>query len=358
MKKSIISLCVCGLMGGYSVGYAMQASNPNLININELTNNQKFELSIGALYLTPSSSNMDYAVLGYPFPVLSPHWDVQTVNPSYSLGFDLSGRYFIPNTNYDLAASWDHLRTSDSDSTKVASSSGQFVVFPFQAGPSFGQTLNNPSQQARSTVQFNYDVVNVNFGKNINFDPRTQMRVFVGLSGAQLKQNISTTFRDNAHTYSINSTNNSRFTGIGPLIGINGNYKFPDGIGFFGTLALSALIGDLDPVTSYTSTSPQLASSGINSNYQSISPHNTTQGVPGIDGKIGVDYSHLFMKDSIFTISIGYEYTTYFNAITTYNPSLVASNVNTGSIALSSLAKTVSNYTVQGPAVNFKIALS
>lgn len=361
MKKGIISLCVCSLFGMSSLSYATTMAAPDSRFKDSgavMTNKPRFEFTAGALYLQPSSSNLDYAVLGYPFPVLSPHWDVQAVDPSYTLGFDLRGRYYIPSTDYDVVVSWDHLNTDDSDFTQVASDSGQFVVFPFQAGPSFGQSINNPSQKARSNVKFYYDVVDADVGKNFNFGPNTAMRLFVGLSAARLKQTISTTFGDNADTFSINSTNNSKFTGIGPLIGVDGNYMFDNGIGFFGTLAGSALVGHLDASTDYTSSSPQLTAAGIPINSQSISPDESTQGIPSIDGKLGVDYQHSVSQYSIFTASLGYEYATYFNAIATYNPSLVASNVNTGSIALSSLAKTMSNYTVQGPFINFGFKIS
>ncbi len=352
MNKNVMSLCFCSLVGISSLNYAAY-TNPNLV-----ATQPKFEISLGALYLQPSSSNLDYAVLGYPFPTESPHWNVQTVKPTYSLGFDLRGRYFIPDTNYDVAASWDHLNTSDSDFTQVGTGSGLFVVIPFQAGPSFGQSFNNPSQQATSTVKFYYDVINLDIGKNIDFTPYTEMRFFVGLSGARLKQNISTTFADNAHTFSINSTNNSKFTGIGPLIGAEGKYKFiSTGLDLFGAVTGSALVGSLDPSTNYTSSSPQLAGSGIGTNYQSISPKTTTQGVPGVDAKLGLDYSHSISMGAIFTASLGYEYATYFNAIATYNPSVVVGNINTGTIALNSLSKTTSNFTVQGPFINFGIAI-
>ena len=137
------------------------------------------------------------------------------------------------------------------------------------------------------------------------------------------------------------------------MIGIDGNCHFANGVGFFGTAAVSALVGNLSASTKYTSSSPTFsASSGVPVNYQSISPKDSTQGVPGIEGKFGVDYTHRAGANSTFTASLGYQYVTYFNAIATYNPAVVFGNVNTGSIALSSLAKTWSNYTVQGPFLN------
>lgn len=355
MKKSIISLCAVSLIGASTLSYAMVYTATTTDLNAGLATKPSFEFTAGVLYLQPSSNNLDYAVHGYPFPVLSPHWDVAAVRPSYSTGFDIRGRYFIPCTDFDVGASWDYLNTSDSDFTQVSSTSGEFVTFPFQAGPSFGQILNNPSQKAHSNVKFNYDVVNLNVGENFSFGPAARVRLYVGVSGAELKQKISTTFGDNANTYSINSTNNSRFDGIGPMVGMDGNYGFENGFGFFGTLAFSALIGNLDAITTYRSTSPQLTASGIALNTQSISPRNSLQGIPGVDGKLGIDFNARAGTNLIISAALGYEYVNYFNAIATYNPSLVAANVNTGSIALSSLSKTVSNYTLQGPFLNISL---
>ena len=298
---------------------------------------------------------LDYAVLGYPLPVDTPHWKVSAVSPSYSAGFELAARYYIPNTNSDVHFSWDHLRTSDSDSTQAGQS--QFVVVMFQAGPSAGQSLNNPSTYANATAKFYYDVVNLDVGRYFDYYD-AQLRLFLGVSAAQIKENLSATFRDNASTFSVNTTNNSRFTGVGPLFGSDGKYKLPYGFDVIGSASVSALIGTLDPETTFTSSSPELAASGITSNNQSISPKNTNQVVPAFAGKIGLNYSHAFYNNAIFTATLGYEYAVYFNSIVAYNPATVFGNVNTGTIALSSLSKSVSNFSVQGPFLNFSISFA
>lgn len=74
-----------------------------------------FEFTAGALFLQPTGSNLDYAVLGFPLPVNSPHWDVATVSPGYSTGFYLGGRYIFRHAVNDLQLNWAHLNTNDSD---------------------------------------------------------------------------------------------------------------------------------------------------------------------------------------------------------------------------------------------------
>ena len=225
----------------------------------------------------------------------------------------------------------------------------------FQAGPSAGQQLNNASQQAHATARFNYDVINLDAGQLVNYGNQTQLRFFAGLSGAQLKETLDAAFQDNAATYNINSENKSKFTGAGPLFGVDGYYQLPYNVGFIGTATASALIGSLQASTQYTSYSPQLAAAGITTNYQSITPKSTQQVVPGLDGKLGLNYSHVLGKGSEFTLEVGYEYATYFNAIVAYNPAVIFGEVNLGTIALSSLNKSVSNFSVNGPFINASV---
>ena len=309
----------------------------------------QFEFTAGALFLQPTGSNLDYAVLGFPLPVNSPHWDVATVFPGYSTGFYLGGRYILRNAVNDLQLNWAHLSTNDADA--VHAGANQFTTPIFQSGPSVGQTINPASQNAYANVKFNYDIINLDAGQMVGYGYNTQLRFFAGLSGGQLKETFTTSFQDNAKTFNISYTNKSQFTGVGPLFGVDTLYKLPYSIGVTGTLSASALIGSLNPSTTYAYTSPQV--SGIN--YQSIAPRNTTQLVPGLHGKLGLNHAHLFDNGSIWTIEAGYEYANYFNAIVAYNPLTVFGDVTTGTIALSSLGKTVSNFAVNGPFVNLSV---
>ena len=353
MKQSIL-----GVMNTLLVCSIATAAAPNMMNGALLdkdgVNNSKshLEVTFGALILQPTGTNLDYAVLGFPFPVVSPHWDVATINPSYSAGFDLGGRYIFQNNVNDVQLNWDHLNTNNSNSTYAGS--GQFATPLFQSGPSIGQNSNPATQQAHAIAKFNYDVVNIDVGHVVDYSAQTQVRYFAGLSGAQLKEWFSVSFQDNAQTFDINSINKSRFIGIGPLFGVDGLYKLPHNIGVTGSLAASALMGSMQPRTDYISTSPEITGQ----NYQSITPRNTTQVVPGIEGKLGLNYVYSFDNGALAKVAVGYEYANYFNAIVAYNPATVFGEINTGTIALESLGKSVSNFAVNGPYVNLSIQFS
>lgn len=328
----------------------LQAYAGEMGNVKEVSHN--LELAGGVVVLQPTVTNLDYAVLGIPLPVQSPNWDVSAVAPDYSAGFYIEGRYWFNSKKNDIRANWTRLTTNDSDATFAGNN--EFVVPLFQAGPSAGQSFNNPSQQAQTNAQFHYNVIHVDAGQYFAYGQNMQLRLYGGVSGAQIRENLSTTFQDYAQTYFLNSTNNSKFTGVGPTLGLSGQYALPYNLGIIGEISASGLIGTLDSVTNYTSSSPQLAASGITTNYQSISPRNVSQLVPSLEGKLGLNY-HFSLNNMTWFIEAGYEYSTYFNALATYNPSTVFGEVNLGTIALSSLNKWVSNFSINGPFAGLRV---
>ena len=153
----------------------------------------EWELAAGVVGLQPTATNLDYAVLGFPFPVQSPHWDISAVVPDYSAGFYIEGRYWFQTKKNDVRANWTRLTTNDSDATYAAS--GDFAVPLFQAGPSAGQGFNDPSQQALANAQFNYNVIHVDVGQYVTFGQNMQLRLFGGISGTEIKETLSATFQ-------------------------------------------------------------------------------------------------------------------------------------------------------------------
>ena len=313
-------------------------------------------ITVGAVFLQPAASNLDYAVLGFPLPAQSPHWNVAILKPGLTTGFDLGGRYHLKQSDNDVRINWTHVSTQDSASTIAGEN--EYVMPLFQAGPSAGLSFDNPSQQARATAQFNYDIINADAGQFVNYGQRTQLRFSAGVTGGQLKETLNRSFQDDAATYLLSIENTSKFIGAGPLFTLNGLYQLPYHIGLIGSLNASALIGQLQSSTNYSASSTQLKLDNVAVNYQNISPDNTTQVVPGLDGKLGLNIVHSFGKGTICSVDVGYEYATYFNAIAAYNPTGVDAELSTGTITLSSLGKFISNYSMSGPFVNLNVKFS
>jgi len=352
MKGRFLPLYLLGISLGSTVFASNNPPDKDIVT----TNTPRFELTFGALFLQPTGTDLDYAVWGFPLPAASPNWNVATVKPGYSTGFDLSGRYFFDSKETDADLSWKHLDTSNQNS--VHAGKNQFTTPLFQSGPSIGQNANPVTTDAFATAKFNYDVVNLDAGMSVHYFRPGQLRFYAGLSGARLKESLSATFQDAAVTYMLNSTNSSTFTGMGPIFGLDGLYQLPYHLGITGTVAASALIGSVKTNTNYTASSPQLAAQGITTNHQSINPRETTQVVPGFDAKLGINYVYTFSKGSVIKLEVGYQSATYFNAIVNYNPATIFGEFNLGTVAVESLGKSVSNFSVNGPYVNMTIGIA
>lgn len=205
MRMKYTTLSLLGFtLAATSLVHAVSAVMNNNISDKDgiVSTKPHFEFTAGALFLQPTGSNLDYAVLGFPYPVLSPHWDVGTVTPGYSTGFYLGGRYLSRSAENDVQLNWAHLSTNDADSLHAGS--GQFTTPLFQSGPSAGQGANPATQEAFATAQFNYDIINLDAGQTVHYGQRTDLRFFAGLSGGQLKETLNTSFQDYAQTFNIN----------------------------------------------------------------------------------------------------------------------------------------------------------
>jgi hypothetical protein len=132
-------------------------------------------------------------------------------------------------------------------------------------------------------------------------------------------------------------------------LGVKGQY----GIGnfdFFGEAAGGGLIGSAQSGMNFVTAGPiLLATTGITSNYQSLTSPNTTQVVPSFDAKMGAAYTFPPSAYGLFKVEAGYQVAVYFNAVNSYALSMVTgSTIGTG-VYLETDYQRQTNFTVQGP---------
>ena len=73
----------------------------------------RFELFASLLYLKPSSSNLEYATLVSPFPIPTPNWANQAIDPEYRPAFNVGMRYIVPGSCNDIQLAWTHFDSTD-----------------------------------------------------------------------------------------------------------------------------------------------------------------------------------------------------------------------------------------------------
>jgi len=338
--------------GGDIKKEGFEVYSPNLASANEF--------SAGALFLRPGGSN-DYAVLVNPFnanvatPILSPSWEPKGINPDFSAGFSLNFRHFFSNSGNDINFYWAHLRTSDGATFPVNRQPppAQQMTGPFwNIGPDAGTTSS-----AFGKLKNNYDLFNVEIGKEIHFDPNLKSRLFAGISGLWLQQQNSAFFSGTDPIlgfYTFDIATKAKYNAAGLRLGIDGEYEGIYNINVVGLLAGNLYIGSQQPSTNTVGTGSILTSSGIPVNYQSISHKSYVQAVPAVDAKLGLKYTRRYANDKLFSLEAGYMASVYVNALQNYAPSTYVPGslgIVSGSVFLQSLIKTTDSFSVDGPYV-------
>lgn len=319
-----------------------------------------FEVNFTALMLRPTANNLNYAIYNKALPLLTPSWQEEELKPDYKFAFELGARYLF-QAGYDLRINWTHLNSTTNDS--VTAPNSQYFVGPdFTIGP-FAGTLRN----AVGSVNFKYDVVNLDAGRLLDFNNPAQLRFFAGLSTGFLRENLQTTFNgvipvgppyQNPGPYSANYSNASHFSGAGPRLGFSAAYDVAYGFGLLGEAAASVLIGNTHTtMNAFTASSYLQANGSPNGLSQSIVNKNTTRVVPGVDARLGVSYKHAFASHALLILEGGYESTVFIKAINEYQPAATVASADSLAQGLYpvTLNHMQSNYAVHGPFLKIKL---
>lgn len=310
------------------------------------------EFQCRPLLLQPSSSNLSYAVEVITVPKLTPTWKVHGIRPHYHFGFDFGASYVFDCRCTMLTCNWEHFQSKDTDSIKVATN---HIVGPFFAVG----TDAPPFQLAKGRARFRYDLTSINYGILLKFCHSLKTHLYTGISSVWIKQSLHSEFADLKSTIKRKIQIPSRFTGVGPQIGLDLSYNIFRGFSLDAHSSAGVLIGSAKNHTTFESTSPLLSILGITSpNTQSTSVHTSTQAVPTVCGRIGFNYACEFY-DSTVEFGGGYESRVFFNAIQSVdiNSEIVTPPItpNTIDVFARTFHKTLSNFALSGPYLTFNL---
>ncbi len=325
MKRFTLGLAAVALtstLGAYAAMPAGQAFQVDLPNVPA-----GWLFSIEGNYLQPSNSGLNY---GYTTTqtlsgnTLNRVTNSYNLDPGYSWGFALGVGYIFPNSSNDVQLHWTHLNMTDNDSVSGTAS----APVRLNNGDTFVENALE-FQNAYSDIQYLYNAIDLDVGQYVNFGCHLTTRWFAGLRYAQIERQYNQ-FGNNLlgsfqQTSSFTSggyyvLNESKFNGIGPRFGVESYYHLGQGFGVVGRLAATVLAGrvETDRFSSLTFPATQPDGSQVNGvfNYP-INSENTTRVVPGVDAKLGFDYSYPFNNGMMMSAELGWQFTHYVDPFTT-----------------------------------------
>jgi hypothetical protein len=318
------------------------------------TPNYTFDTYFNALFMQPSSSNLQYAAENYSNTTYTPKWKVYEVDTNYQFGFDVGLSGYFHDANSSIRINWEHFHSSNSNSESADYSLNSINPL-FNANDTY-----LPYQETFGRNKFYLDEINLQYGTQVNVGNLIKLQLFSGVGFGRLKQNLVSRFYNPGHTETLKSHTSSTFNGAGPEAGFDFNQKIVAGLSFVGKAKASLLAGSQKNKTTYYTTSPEYSAEGIpNPLKQSLKPESKSHLISELDGCLGLSYIVSFCKHYMIDIEAGYRAQIYIDAIettninTVYQPTVVA--IGFPGISPTSFAESLSNFTIAGPYVMLKI---
>lgn len=272
------------------------------------------------LLLKADRPGLDYALVD-PTNDLSPqgqissaNWDTRSGIRS-TIGFINSDHTWFSNLTYT------YFHTAGN--SQVTSPNGG-TIYGLSTAPSvFGGEFNS----AAAGSNLNYNVLDKNIGRLFSLGKKAEGRVFGGLRGAWIDQEMNAYYTNAFGTTLV--SNPISFHGIGLHGGGRADWWFTDWLGIFGSADMAMMVGDISTSLHQTSDGGQTYQVAISSKDRDVIP------------VFGLATGAQFNWRSI-QFTVGYEVTQWINLIQTYdvvgfvgNPAKLAQKA--GDLSLSGL---------------------
>lgn len=361
MKRSAVSLLVfltqlCGVNAFANNEKLVSLSFPqfeSMLTVPELPGG--FYIGGTAYYLQSASTqgDLDYATLfELPLAVNVPNKTVEKLNPRDSWDWGLIAGYIFPNTGNDLQVEYMNIDMKDLSSASV--SNGSVVNFvPVSLLSNF---FAGPTVFANASYDLNQ--FDISAGQYINMGNRFHIHPTAGVRYLDLTRKINSVF--------INITESpvflvlvqhvgekSEFNGLGPLMGIDGQYEIFCHFGLVGHGHAGILVGDIKNQQNLLllqtidgEVIPPLAI-----NYHDDNSHRF---VSTLDAKLGANYNYVFPNSNAkLSLEAGWSVNEYFNTIDRLNTAFIL----IGTPRYNIINKKTSNVAFQGPYITLSLSI-
>ncbi len=257
-KLFLGTLCFLSAASVFAGNYKGDLKGEALVPVTIPNFDGGFAISAGALYMEPTTSNLDYMgvyTVVDDGPSVS-KWQHYRVDPNFDWGFTLGLGYVFANTANDVRVDWMSFHNDYKDSQDLlgVKDNNSIVTFWPTWAPDLPDTFD---LSAQGKMEYGFDAVDLTFGQYINLGSKFQARFAAGLRWAQLDSDMSTSYNtvspypsDNAGDGSLLLTHldgkiKSHFDGIGPVFSFKGDYALGGGLGLVGGFNVALLVGNL-----------------------------------------------------------------------------------------------------------------
>lgn len=311
MKKNL-SCLLTGLFAVYATtGFAHEEDDHADANRWYLAADRSmegFEIGGSLLYFHPETSSdmMQYAV----FDTDQGNTNIETnkfINSDHDYGFDVFARYYLEN-GQDLTLRYTQFNgnSDDSSTCEFTDTVDHQNCTTYPSGEHF-------HDYAEAQMDTDFDSLDLLLGQRFLLGEQMKLRFFAGLTAAQINVNVYQHYQDirgDGFDSYLNFDYGSEFKGIGPKVGLDGEYGFGEfPVAFFMVVSAAGLYGDSDAKTTEEQVIPN-----DNRNFELDGGEQQVM-VPNLNADIGLRYQYEWDEEITGAASLGYRVSEYFDAI-------------------------------------------
>jgi hypothetical protein len=203
-------------------------------------------------------------------------------NPGFRLGVGLE----LTRSNWDFVAIWTHINS---------------------------KAHNSKEQDAEFNWNLDFDVIDVVAAYNFDVGSCFALRPYVGLRGARIEQKVRYDEQESSKAAALaadlnipDDHNDQKFTGIGPLVGLEADWNIGCGFSLYANADLSWLYGN------FKVRIHELTESEHTFDFYSSDKH-LVANIGVADAGIGIRWETCFCNGNRLFLELGLEHHRYFN---------------------------------------------
>lgn len=332
MQKTFLKLSTLAVAMGLAAAASADVTVPNMKG--------GFNVNVEANYLQPYGLDVSY---GSKEDSVTHELTGKTTNtnsfflnePKFKMGFGVNVGFIFPNTGNDVSLSYNRYRNT-AESNAVWNNTSTTISVDGK------KTERYTPEYAATQMKIKQDQLDLLIGQYINVGSNLQMHLKGGLSYAKLSVDATTVGLTPIpelpplDSY-VQENSGSSFKGLGPTLGLDTVYAFGNtGFGITSGLQASLLVGKLDNTDNSEHGFHDPVDGDVSIYTTNYNNHpSTSQVVPGLAAKLGLNYDHTLNDAYKFSVEAGYQVKSYLNVIGEEN--------------------NLSNLTLAGPYATFKL---
>ena len=301
LKKLSLSISLLTLTSSAFAGHIGDAVvAPTGVNLTAPKTEGVWSLGLELLSMTPSNNDFQYASISNNSTPTNVTTN-KSVDNAHSLGGTIDLSYVFPGNGRDVQLAYTRLHMTDNNGHVSTVGTSSTISVPFNNLTTY--------DNAKGSTDHDLDAVDLIFGQWVRVGQRVDLHPFAGVRYVNIKLDDQATYTDstNSANYGIGKVK-SDFSGIGPRAGLDVAVHMQSGISIVGTVGASLLIGDLDTkITASNFVADQYADG------YSLRNSDTTQAVPELDARLGLNYTYRFNPGTALGLELGYQAVNYFD---------------------------------------------